>query len=41
MSEYVEVDINNNRLLLLKDGRQILYEKYSSNVRRRVDTKGA
>ena len=40
MSEYVEVDINNNRLLLLKDGRQILYEKYSSNVRRRVDTKG-
>jgi competence protein ComGF len=40
MSEHVEVDINNNRLLLLKDGRQILYEKYSSNVRRRVDTKG-
>lgn len=34
------VDVSNNRVILQKDGSQISYEKYGSNVRRRVDEKG-
>ncbi|WP_147533947.1 competence type IV pilus minor pilin ComGF [Bacillus marasmi] len=35
-----KVTINNQSLLLEKDGSIIIYEKYGTNLRRRVDYKG-
>lgn len=35
-----KVTISNQRLLLEKDGAVIIYERYGSNLRRRVDYKG-
>ena len=38
MSEGISVE--NNRLTFVKNGQSIMYEKYGSNIRRRVDLKG-
>ena len=35
-----KITVNNQLLLLDKDGQTISYEKYGTNIRRRVDFKG-
>lgn len=35
-----QVSVSNNRLTLVSDGESIMYEKYGSTVRRRVNLKG-
>ena len=34
------ISVENNRLTFVKNGQSIMYEKYGSNIRRRVDLKG-